>query len=77
MKDPDSDLANLIKDAGCGETVPPERTTELADVVCKTYRDLARWEKMDPAGRVHAIEHYFRLAVTRPYHDLFQRVVNV
>jgi hypothetical protein len=49
----------------------------LADVVCKTYRDLARWEKMDPAGRVHAIEHYFRLAVTRPYHDLFQRVVNV
>jgi glycosyltransferase involved in cell wall biosynthesis len=74
--DPESDLAHLIKDAGCGETVPPERASDLADVIYKAYRDQARWKEMGQAGRAHVVEHYSRLAVTRQYHDLIQRVIN-
>jgi colanic acid biosynthesis glycosyl transferase WcaI len=74
--DPESDLAMLIKDAGCGETVPPERASDLADVIYKAYRDQGRWKEMGRAGRAHVVEHYSRLAVTRRYHDLIQSVTN-
>lgn len=74
--DPESDLAHLIKDAGCGETVPPEGASELADVIHKAYRDQARWKEMGQAGRAHVVEHYSRTAVTRQYHDLIQRVIH-
>ena len=74
--DPESDLAHLIKDAGCGKTVPPERASDLADVIYKAYRDQTRWKEMGQAGRAHVVEHYSRLAVTRRYHDLIQRVIN-
>ena len=74
--DPESDLAHLIKDAGCGETVPPEEASDLADVIRKAYRDQARWKEMGRAGRAHVVEHYSRPAVTRQYHDLIQRVIH-
>jgi len=74
--DPGSDLAYLIKDAGCGETVPPGRAADLADVIYKAYRDQARWKEMGQAGRSHVVEHYSRLAVTRRYHELIQKVIN-
>ena len=74
--DPESDLAHLIKDAGCGETVPPERASGLADVIYKAYRDQARWKEMGQAGRAHVVEHYSRPAVTHRYHNLIQRVIN-
>jgi len=74
--DPGSDLAHLIKDAGCGETVPPEGASDLADVIYKAYRDQARWKEMGQAGRAHVVEHYSRSAVTRRYHNLIQRVIH-
>jgi colanic acid biosynthesis glycosyl transferase WcaI len=74
--DPESDLAHLIKDAGCGETVPPEDASGLADVIRKAYRDQPRWNEMGRAGRAHVVEHYSRPAVTRQYHDLIQRVIH-
>lgn len=74
--DSDSDLAHLIKDAGCGGTVPPERASDLAEVIYKAYQDQARWKEMGEAGRAHVVEHYSRLAVTKQYDALIQRVVN-
>ena len=74
--DPESDLANLIKDAGCGVIVPSGSPSDLAGVILKAYRDQARWREMGQAGRSHVVEHYSRLAVTRRYHDLIQRVIN-
>jgi colanic acid biosynthesis glycosyl transferase WcaI len=74
--DSGSDLATLIKDAGCGETVPPERASELADVIYKAYRDQARWKEMGQAGRAHVVEHYSRPAVTQRYNNLVRRVIN-
>jgi len=74
--DPESDLAHLIKDAGCGETVPPEEASDLADVIRKAYRDQPRWNEMGQAGRAHVVEHYSRPAVTNRYHDLIQRVID-
>jgi colanic acid biosynthesis glycosyl transferase WcaI len=74
--DPESDLAHLIKDAGCGEMGPPEGASGLADVIYKASRDQNRWKEMGQAGRAHVVEHYSRLAVTNRYHDLIQRVIN-
>jgi colanic acid biosynthesis glycosyl transferase WcaI len=74
--DPESDLAHLIRDAGCGETVPPEEASDLADVIHKAYRDQPRWNEMGQAGRAHVVEHYSRHAVTRQYHDLIQSVIH-
>ena len=74
--DSDSDLAHLIKDAGCGGTVPPGKSSDLADVIFKAFRDQARWKEMGEAGRAHVVEHYSRPSVTRRYNDLIQRVVN-
>jgi colanic acid biosynthesis glycosyl transferase WcaI len=74
--DPESDLAHLIRDAGCGETVPPEEASDLADVIHKAYRDQPRWNEMGQAGRAYVVEHYSRHAVTRQYHDLIQSVIH-
>jgi len=74
--DSESDLAHLIREAGCGETTPPEEASDLADVIRKAYRDQARWKEMGRAGRAHVVEHYSRAAVTLRYHNLIQRVID-
>ncbi len=74
--DPESDLAHLIKDAGCGATILPGSASDLADVICDAYQDQARWKEMGQAGRFHVVGHYSRHAVTGRYHDLIQAVIN-
>ena len=74
--DPESDLANLIKDAGCGVIVPSGSPSDLAGVILKAYRDQARWREMGQAGRAHVVEHYSRHAVTGRYHVLIQTMAN-
>jgi len=76
ITEPESDLAHLIRDTGCGVTISPEGSSDLADVICKAYRDQARWKEMGRAGRAHVVEHYSRPAVTNRYHDLIQRVID-
>ncbi|RJO72580.1 MAG: glycosyltransferase WbuB [Myxococcales bacterium] len=76
ITDTESDLAHLIRDAGCGVTISPERASDLADVISNAYLDQARWKEMGRAGCAHVIEHYSRPAVTHRYHDLVQRVIN-
>lgn len=73
--DPESDLAHLVKEAGCGVTVSPKTPSDLASVIIKAYRDQSRWREMGQAGRTHVVEHYSRRAVTGRYHDLIQRVI--
>jgi len=74
--DPESDLANLIKEAGCGAIVPPGSPSELAGIIRDAYREQARWKKMGYAGRVHVVEHYSRHAVTERYCELIHTVTN-
>jgi colanic acid biosynthesis glycosyl transferase WcaI len=74
--DPESDLAILIKDAGCGAIVPPGSPSDLAGVIWEAYRDRARWREMGRAGRTHVVEHYSRHVVTGRYHALIQAVAN-
>lgn len=74
--DPESDLAHLVKEAGCGVTVSPQTPSDLASVIFQAYRDQARWRAMGQAGRAHVVEHYSRRAVTGRYHDLIQRLID-
>jgi len=74
--DPESDLAHLVVEAGCGVTVSPKTPSDLADVILKACRDQARWREMGLAGRTHVVKHYSRRAVTGRYHDLIQRVID-
>jgi colanic acid biosynthesis glycosyl transferase WcaI len=74
--DPESDLANLVRYAGCGAIVSPGSASDLAGVIREAYRDQARWREMGEAGRFHVIGHYSRRAVTGRYHELIQAVVN-
>jgi colanic acid biosynthesis glycosyl transferase WcaI len=74
--DPESDLAHLIKDAGCGAIVPPGSPSGLAGVILEAYQDQARWREMGQSGRTHVVEHYSRHAVTGRYHDLIRTVAN-
>jgi colanic acid biosynthesis glycosyl transferase WcaI len=73
--DPESDLAQLIKDAGCGKVVLPGAPSEFAGVIREAYRDQAHWREMGRAGRTHVMEHYSRHAVTGRYHDLIRKIV--
>jgi colanic acid biosynthesis glycosyl transferase WcaI len=74
--DPESDLAHLIKDAGCGAIVPSGSPSDLAGVILEAYRDQAQWREMGQAGRTYVVEHYSRHAVTGLYHDLIRTVAN-
>jgi colanic acid biosynthesis glycosyl transferase WcaI len=74
--DPESDLANLIREAGCGAIVPPGSPSELAGVIRDACREQARWKEMGQAGRAHVVEHYSRHAVTDRYCELIRTVVN-
>lgn len=74
--DPESDLAHLIREAGCGVTVASGSAQDLAGVISEAYQDQARWRAMGDAGRSHVVEYYSRHAITGRYHDLIQAVLN-
>jgi colanic acid biosynthesis glycosyl transferase WcaI len=76
ITDPESDLAHLIKDAGCGAAVLPGSPSELADLIWEAYQEQVRWREMGQAGRYHVVEHYSRHTVTGRYDDLIQAVKN-
>jgi colanic acid biosynthesis glycosyl transferase WcaI len=73
--DPGSDLAQLIKDAGCGKVVLPGAASEFAGVIMEAYRDQAHWREMGRAGRTHVVEYYSRHAVTKRYNELIRKVI--
>jgi colanic acid biosynthesis glycosyl transferase WcaI len=74
--EPDSDLAHLVRDAGCGSTVLPGSQEALAGVVREAFRDRTRWREMGESGRVHVVENYSRETVTGRYHDLIREAAN-
>jgi colanic acid biosynthesis glycosyl transferase WcaI len=70
-----SDLAALVREAGCGATVEPGNAQQLADVVAAAAGDRQRWEEMGRRGRAHVAAHYSRGAISGQYDALVQEVL--
>jgi colanic acid biosynthesis glycosyl transferase WcaI len=74
VTDPDSDLARLVREAGCGFAVAPGSTSELAEAVLWAYRHGREWQAMGEAGRAHAVRYYERKAVSGRYERLLREI---
>jgi glycosyltransferase involved in cell wall biosynthesis len=68
--DPASDLAQLVRDAGCGAVVPQQSADQLAAAIRAAFANQPAWRDMGERGRQHVLEHYARPVVTAQYHQL-------
>ena len=68
--DPASDLAQLVRDAGCGVVVPQQSADQLAAAIRAAFADQPAWRAMGECGRQHVLQHYARPVVTEQYHRL-------
>jgi len=56
---PESDLADIVRQAGCGWTVSPDDPDELAKAICRIMLvDSAELVRMGHAGREFFLAHY-------------------
>jgi colanic acid biosynthesis glycosyl transferase WcaI len=69
-----SDLAALVKAAGCGAVVPPGDAARLAEVVRQAAQRRDEWREMGLRGRAHVTAHYSRAVVCARYDALVRRV---
>lgn len=72
VTDPNSDLAHLVRDAGCGAVVQPGSAKAIADVILGAYHDQELWQCMGQAGYGYVVAHYTRPMVSQHYHDVIQ-----
>lgn len=74
VTDDRSDLAALVRAAGCGAVVTPGDSKGLAQIVADASREADAWRRMGERGRAHVEAHYARAIVTGQYHDLIGRL---
>jgi colanic acid biosynthesis glycosyl transferase WcaI len=74
VTDAPSDLAALVREAGCGMVVAPGDARALADAVRGAAADRARWDEMGRRGREHVSAHYSRGVVSGQYDALIRSV---
>ncbi len=74
VTDDRSDLAALVRSAGCGAVVAPGDAEGLARIVAEASGDPDAWRRMGDRGRAHVETHYARSIVTGQYHDLIGRL---
>lgn len=55
---PNSDLARLVREGGCGSVVSPGRSNELTEVIMKLARSDETISRMGAAGRAYAEAHF-------------------
>jgi len=70
----DSDLAALVREAGCGRVVPPADPRALAAAVTDAAAHPGEWRAMGERGRAHVVAHYTRAVVSAQYDALIRRV---
>lgn len=70
MCDPESELADIVRDSGAGLVVPAGRADLLLEAVGLLAEDDERRQRMASAGRDFVERHYSRDVVTRRYVDL-------
>jgi colanic acid biosynthesis glycosyl transferase WcaI len=71
----DSDLAELVRVAGCGLVVPPGSPPALAEAITRAMRAPQDHAAMGRAGRRYVMEHYSRTSVSAAYEALIREVV--
>jgi glycosyltransferase involved in cell wall biosynthesis len=76
VTDPESDLARLVYDAGCGEVVSPGSAEALTDVIQRAHQDRETWRLMGLAGREHVIRNYDRKTVTDQYRMVIEHLAS-
>jgi colanic acid biosynthesis glycosyl transferase WcaI len=74
VTDDRSDLAALVRSAGCGEIVAPGDAAALAATVDRASRDRHAWSAMGMRGREHVVRHYTRAIVSGQYDALIRLV---
>lgn len=68
-----SEAAQLIRAAGCGVVVPPERPDRLAEALRELRRHPERHAALGAAGRRHVAAHFDRAAILDQWTDLIAR----
>jgi colanic acid biosynthesis glycosyl transferase WcaI len=76
VTDPQSDLAALVREAGCGVVVAPGDAAALADVVRRAAADRGAWDAMGKRGRAHVAAHYSRPVIAAEYDRLVRTLAS-
>jgi putative colanic acid biosynthesis glycosyltransferase WcaI len=71
-----SEIARLVKDAGCGEEVPPEDPQSLAQAIKRLSNQREKLQVYGVNGRRYVEEYLTRRRITSHYHNLLHQVVN-
>ncbi|MBO0723267.1 MAG: glycosyltransferase family 4 protein, partial [Blastocatellia bacterium] len=71
-----SEIARLVKVAGCGEGVPPEDPESLAHAIRRLSAQREKLSVYGANGRRYVEEYLTRRRVTSQYHKLIHQVVN-
>ena len=74
ITDPQSDLAALVREAGCGAIVSPGDAAGLAAVIRAAARDPEAWRQMGVRGREYVMARYTRAAIGSEYDALVRAV---
>ncbi len=69
---PQSDLAQLVRSAGCGFVVGQDSPSAIADAIRAAQADRAALADMGASGRRHVMAHYARPVVTSRYEALLR-----
>ena len=72
--DSDSDLADLVREAGAGLVVSPSNPEEVAAAILEAYRQGDKWLALGQAARLHVETHYSRRVVGKHYADLLRSI---
>lgn len=72
--DRESDTAEVVTRAGCGDCVEPEDACQMAEAILRFYRDRARGQALGAQGREFVLAHYTREQVAKQYAALFAEV---
>jgi colanic acid biosynthesis glycosyl transferase WcaI len=73
--DANSDLAQLVREAGCGQVLPPGDADALARALMDAYQNRALWEARGRSGRSQVEQHYGRTEVSAQYDAMVTAVV--
>jgi colanic acid biosynthesis glycosyl transferase WcaI len=73
--DPDSELAWVVEEAGCGWAVPPDDATALATAIETAYQQRDSLPDKGEAGRQYVHAHHSSCAVAQKYDDLIGTLI--
>ncbi len=74
--DYESEIAEMVKEAGCGVVVEPENPQALAEAIRSLYNERGKLEQMGISGRNYLEQKITRKICVGKYIELFNKVAN-